>query len=547
MGAGEVPSPCGPHTAEQIEKGVENQTMKKRILSLALALALSLSLVAPALAVYETPTFTDVPKSFWGYVSIEKAAENKWISGNPDGTFAPNANVTYAQFCVMLVSAFFPEQLASYTGPSSPWYAPSCTIAAQNDLLLGTRIEQTPTLEGAVSQPMSRYEMALMVSNTLYKINAKIPTPKERADQMDTTPDFWDIEYKYQSPVLLAKATGVLSGMDSAGTFGGSGNLSRAQAAVVLGKLNDLRNTGDGSAVNPNLPEPTTPEISVQTLPNGKPFTDENILAIIEELKQEYPIGTGWGGKYTPDGHGGHIDTTAPDNHWYTKGGIGGPVRELLGLFHVDSMYGCGGFAAMVSDSIFGKYGNPVRVLEDHTKIRPGDIIEYITVDTGDSRHWAVAITTPLPAGFRPIGGGAFMGWSDNTVFTGDGNVIVNGVGTVDWQHTFIIGNDTGSDAVVVYTRYQDAIADAATSSDSPTVAARKAVEAQKKVIEQKKAKETDIYCQNCGFLMQKVGGQFNPNGTSGYGLCSTCHKYFVCAQCFGCQKYRDHIATCKG
>ena len=78
------------------------------------------------------------------------------------------------------------------------------------------------------------------------------------------------------------------------------------------------------------------------------------------------------------------------------------------------------------------------------------------------------------------------MGWSDNTVFTGDGNVIVNGVGTVDWQHTFIIGNDTGSDAVVVYTRYQDAIADAATSSDSPTVAARKAVEAQKKVIEQR-------------------------------------------------------------
>ena len=123
--------------------------MKKRILSLALALALSLSLAVPALAVYETPTFTDVPKSFWGYMSIEKAAENKWISGNPDGTFAPNANVTYAQFCVMLVSAFFPEQLASYTGPSSPWYAPSCTIAAQNDLLLGTRVEQTPTLEGA--------------------------------------------------------------------------------------------------------------------------------------------------------------------------------------------------------------------------------------------------------------------------------------------------------------------------------------------------------------------------------------------------------------
>ena len=94
--------------------------MKKKTVSLLLALALSAALAAPVSAVYETPTFTDVSKSFWGYVSIEKAAENKWISGNPDGTFAPNANVTYAQFCVMLVSAFFPEQLASYTGPSSP-------------------------------------------------------------------------------------------------------------------------------------------------------------------------------------------------------------------------------------------------------------------------------------------------------------------------------------------------------------------------------------------------------------------------------------------
>ena len=351
--------------------------MKKRILSLALALALSLSLAVPALAVYETPTFTDVPKSFWGYVSIEKAAENKWISGNPDGTFAPNANVTYAQFCVMLVSAFFPEQLASYTGPSSPWYAPSCTIAAQNDLLLGTRVEQTPTLEGAVSQPMSRYEMALMVSNTLYKINAKIPTPKERADQMDTTPDFWDIEYKYQSPVLLAKATGVLSGMDSAGTFGGSGNLSRAQAAVVLGKLNDLRNTGDGSAVNSNLPEPTTPtEITrspfafqgsenVQQmmnrlnaeapkyvegyLTNGKPITEENIKAMLAEAEKGMPDKTAW--------------STGELYYYYTKCF---PEYSQVG--------GCGSFSAGLSDYIFGKNA-PVKKHQNFDSLKVGDVI----------------------------------------------------------------------------------------------------------------------------------------------------------------------------
>ena len=360
--------------------------MKSKSLSLALALVLALSLAVPALAVYETPTFSDVPKSFWGYASIEQAAEHKWISGNPDGTFAPNANVTYAQFCVMLVSAFFPEQLASYTGPTSPWYVPACMVAAQNDLLLGTAVEQTPTQGEAVGQPMSRYEMALVVSNTLYKINAKLPTPKERADQMGTTPDFWDIEYKYQSPVLLAKATGVLSGMDSAGTFGGSGNLSRAQAAVVLGKLNGLWNTGDGSAVNPNLPEPATPtEISrspfafqgsenVQQmmnrlnaeapkyyegyLTNGKPITEENIKAMLAEAEKGMPEGTIW---------------NEDSKYNYTTKFFG---KSWAG--------GCNSFAATLSDYIFGKNA-PITKHQNFNSIKVGDVVYLKNSETGYS------------------------------------------------------------------------------------------------------------------------------------------------------------------
>ncbi len=360
--------------------------MKSKSLSLALALVLALSLAVPALAVYETPTFSDVPKSFWGYASIEQAAEHKWISGNPDGTFAPNANVTYAQFCVMLVSAFFPEQLASYTGPTSPWYVPACMVAAQNDLLLGTAVEQTPTQGEAVGQPMSRYEMALVVSNTLYKINAKLPTPKERADQMGTTPDFWDIEYKYQSPVLLAKATGVLSGMDSAGTFGGSGNLSRAQAAVVLGKLNGLWNTGDGSAVNPNLPEPATPtEITrspfafqdgenVQQmmnrlnaeapkyyegyLTNGKPITEENIKAMLAEAEKGMPEGTIW---------------NEDSKYNYTTKFFG---KSWAG--------GCNSFAATLSDYIFGKNA-PITKHQNFNSIKVGDVVYLKNSETGYS------------------------------------------------------------------------------------------------------------------------------------------------------------------
>ena len=352
--------------------------INNKVVSIVVALALVCGVVMSAFAAndYVNPTFTDVPKSHWAYTFVEKAVEKGWVSGMGDGTFAPNANVTYAQFCVMLVSAFFPEQLASYTGPTSPWYVPSCAIAAQNDLLLGTRVEQTPTQGEAVGQPMSRYEMALMVSNTLYKINAKLPTPKERADQMDQTPDYWDIPKQYRNAVLLVKATGVLSGMDSAGTFGGSGDLSRAQAAVVLGKLNDLRNTGDGSAVNPNLPEPATPtEITrspfafqgsenVQQmmnrlnaeapkyyegyLTNGKPITEENIKAMLAEAEKGMPDGTAW--------------TT------------GETYKYVTPFFGKGWASGCNSFSAGLSDYIFGKNA-PVTKHQDFDNIKVGDVI----------------------------------------------------------------------------------------------------------------------------------------------------------------------------
>lgn len=373
--------------------------MKKKTVSLLLALALSAALAAPVSAVYETPTFTDVSKSFWGYVSIEKAAENKWISGNPDGTFAPNANVTYAQFCVMLVSAFFPEQLASYTGPSSPWYAPSCTIAAQNDLLLGTRVEQTPTLEGAVSQPMSRYEMALVVSNTLYKINAKIPTPQEQADQMDKTPDYWDIPKQYRNAVLLAKACGVLSGMDSAGTFGGTGNLNRAQACVVLIKLDEMKDTGDGSGSgngsgneNPGGNDTPTeitrspfafqgsenvqqmmnrlnaeaPKYYEGYLTNGKPITEENIKAMLAEAEKGMPNETTWDAS-------SQYRYGRPNFYPGTSGSTG-----------------CNSFAAALSDYVFGLKAS-VTVHQDFDNLKVGDVIWW--KDSSIGRSHVVFVT----------------------------------------------------------------------------------------------------------------------------------------------------------
>ena len=122
--------------------------------------------------------------------------------------------------------------------------------------------------------------------------------------------------------MLLAKACGVLSGMDSAGTFGGDGNLNRAQACVVLIKLDEMKDTGDGSGDNTGDNTGDTPvEITrspfafqgsenVQQmmnrlnaeapkhykgyLTNGKPITKENIQAMLAETEKGMPDKTAW-------------------------------------------------------------------------------------------------------------------------------------------------------------------------------------------------------------------------------------------------------------
>lgn len=46
--------------------------------------------------------FPDVTQDFWGYVQIQKAAEQGIVNGYEDGTFRPEVNVTRGQFVTML-------------------------------------------------------------------------------------------------------------------------------------------------------------------------------------------------------------------------------------------------------------------------------------------------------------------------------------------------------------------------------------------------------------------------------------------------------------
>lgn len=367
--------------------------INNKVVSIVVALALVCGVVMSAFAAndYVNPTFTDVPKSHWGYTFVEKAVEKGWVTGMGDGTFAPDKNVTYSQFCVMLVKAFYNDEYESYNGPKGAWYVPFTTIASQKGLLAGTNVVGHETDEDYVGQFMNRYEMALMAANTLKKINAKLPSASEQADQMDKTPDYWDIPKQYRNAVLLAKACGVLSGMDSAGTFGGTGNLNRAQACVVLIKLDEMKDTGDGSGSgngsgneNPGGNDTPTeitrspfafqgsenvqqmmnrlnaeaPKYVEGYLTNGKPITEENIKAMLAEAEKGMPDGTIW---------------NEDSKYNYTTKFFG---KSWAG--------GCNSFAATLSDYIFGKNA-PITKHQNFNSIKVGDVVYLKNSETGYS------------------------------------------------------------------------------------------------------------------------------------------------------------------
>ncbi|MBQ3472012.1 MAG: S-layer homology domain-containing protein, partial [Clostridia bacterium] len=60
--------------------------------------------------------FTDVDSSHWAANQIQSAYEASIVSGMGDGTFAPDAEVTYAQVIVMLVNAMNYREDAEYYG-----------------------------------------------------------------------------------------------------------------------------------------------------------------------------------------------------------------------------------------------------------------------------------------------------------------------------------------------------------------------------------------------------------------------------------------------
>ena len=229
----------------------------RQILSLILACILSVNLSIPAFGASEFP---DVPASHWAYGDIRDCCRLGIVSGYTDGTFRPDQNVTGAQFVTMLARTFYgteySEKAVDPTYTSQGWYVPALMVYSLAGLLKGTSELAHDTVflwRSAADLDLNRYDMAQIVSNTL-TAKGREATADQRAAASLSITDYGSIPDEYREAVLNCYALEILSGFTD-GSFGGSANMTRAQACVVVSRTLDTI----GGAAADIAPQPTVP------------------------------------------------------------------------------------------------------------------------------------------------------------------------------------------------------------------------------------------------------------------------------------------------
>lgn len=417
---------------------------KKKALALLLTVAVMVGVFVIPSA--DTPSFSDVPTTHWAFNEIEQAVDKGITNGYADGTFKPANSVTKNQFAVMLSRAFFPEDVAANQeiDDGQPWYWANLKALNDRGLLEGTNLTDPDNWASRGGYSINRYEMAVLMYNILGEFGKSANAADMTAAQSKMS-DWRFISPDYQDAVAACYALGVLSGY-SDGTFSGEKPMNRAQGCVVIGRLEAFIEDGTTSTptTEPENPgETTEPEnpgttenpgtstgTTTGTLSNGKAITEENVLELLDEIREEFPKGT----IYME--HGKYYESRA--------------IPSLVGVLQA----GCNGWASMCSDMIFGKgNANPARELADHSEIRPGDIICIYDKNTDDLEHAVLATSTLQPCDpYNCIPGGQCVTITES-----------NSSHKVAWNdttyHVFSMceaSADENGCYWVVYTRYPD-------------------------------------------------------------------------------------------
>ena len=230
----------------------------RRLAAGALSIALAVTMLSTT-AFAASVKFTDVPSSHWASSSISKMADKGIMSGIGNNLFAPSQQLSNAEFITMLVRQFYSDKLGA---EGSTWYAPFMAAAKSANILTGTSVGSN---DGLATSTINRYDMAQLMYNVL---KAEGITTSSLSDTSKVA-DWSSVPSAYRDAVSVCYNMGMLSGVDSKGTFNGTGNMDRAQAAVVMSRLVEVCSGG----------MPSTP--STEKPAGSLTLTNDNILYLL--------------------------------------------------------------------------------------------------------------------------------------------------------------------------------------------------------------------------------------------------------------------------
>ena len=175
--------------------------------------------------------FSDISENDWYYDNVMDAANNGYVNGMGDGTFAPKKATTRAEFAAMIANAMgyesnpdvksmFPDVADDF------WGVAAINFCAQNGIISG--------YDDGTFQPnkaITRQEAAAILNNA-FELSEKYGTSSE------LYPDDSKIAGWAEAHVYAAKAAGLMKGDAGTGAFRPTDTIIRAEAASILMNAN---------------------------------------------------------------------------------------------------------------------------------------------------------------------------------------------------------------------------------------------------------------------------------------------------------------------
>ncbi|RED66533.1 S-layer homology domain-containing protein [Cohnella phaseoli] len=173
----------------------------------------------------------------WAKKDIELLASKLIVRGLSDRRFAPDADVTRAEFVALLVRGLgLPASLDGGNSqfsdvPTGAWYATFVEAAANTGLVSGTAQGRF-----APDERITREQMTVMIAKALSVAGGQEDAANLGSAGREAFPDKDAISPWAQASVAQMAAAGLVSGMPD-GTFAPSETATRAQAVVLLKRL----------------------------------------------------------------------------------------------------------------------------------------------------------------------------------------------------------------------------------------------------------------------------------------------------------------------